>query len=89
MRFRIPIRATGSTAVFALQRRRETAAIEPLERLAESEALPNIARAARNAVQVLRGQGDSQAEMQKRITELGKENADLKSRIESLEKRRN
>jgi aminopeptidase N len=84
-----PDKGDRATAVFALQRRREMAAIEPLERLSESEALPNIARAARNAVQVLRGQGDQQGRMQKRIAELEKENADLKSRIESLEKRQN
>jgi hypothetical protein len=82
-------------AVFALQQRRETAAIPALERLANAEPLPNIARAARAAVQSLRlpasrpaaAPTDDLSLLSTRLSELEKENAELKARLDRLEKK--
>jgi len=84
-------------AVFALQQRREQAAIPALERLANAESLPNIARAARSAIESLRApasrpaggpaNSDEISSLRNRLTELEKENSELKARIDRLEKK--
>ena len=83
-------------AVFALQQRRDRAAIPALERLANVEPLPNIARSARNAVESLRAPAsppagapsgsDEISSLRNRLSELEKENSELKTRLDRLEK---
>lgn len=83
-----------SAAVMTLRQRRETAAIVPLERLAASEGLPDIAGAARAAVESLRSPrpaarpaaSDDLSTLRSRIAELEKENSELKARVDRLEK---
>jgi aminopeptidase N len=84
-------------AIFALQQRRDSAAIAPLERLANAEALPNIARAARNAAEAIRAparitggtpaSSDDLSSLRGRLTELERENSELKARLDRLEKK--
>jgi len=78
-------------AVFALQQRRETSAIPALERLANTEPLPNIARAAQAVVQSLRlpapRPADELSALRNRLSELEKENAEMKARLDRLEKK--
>ena len=83
-------------AIFALQQRKETAAVAELQRLAASEPQPNIARAARAAVESINAparaaspaatQGDLDA-LRARMAELEKENRELKARFEQMEKK--
>jgi HEAT repeat protein len=85
------------TAVFALQQRRDSTTTAALERLANSESLPNIARAARAAAEALRAPArtigaapvntDELSSLRSRLSELEKENSELKARLDRLEKK--
>ncbi|HUI54806.1 MAG TPA: M1 family aminopeptidase [Bryobacteraceae bacterium] len=83
-------RAAGAVA---LQRRRETAAVPALEKLAASESVPNVARAAHAAAESLRTPAPAATapsgsdELRNRITALEKENQELKARLDKLEKK--
>ena len=83
-----PEKGDRQAAIYALRERRETAAIAPLERLAASEPLPNIARAAKNAAETLKTpRGPSEMDpLRNRVAELEKENLELKKRLDRLEK---
>jgi HEAT repeat protein len=86
-------------AIMAIRLRRDAAAIPALERLAATDALPRIARAARSAADSLRSGGPAAARpaaapagdgvmvLSNRLSELEKENAELKARVERLEKK--
>ncbi len=76
-------------AISALRQRRDIAAIGPLEKLVQNEGLPNIVRAARGAIEILRAEPGEAAQLKSRITQLEKENAELKSRLDRLEKPKN
>jgi aminopeptidase N len=94
-----PEKGDRQAAVSSLQRRRETAALPALERLAATEALPGIRRSARAAADSLRAAeaparpavsgapsaGDLTS-LRNRVSELEKENKELKARIDRLEK---
>ena len=94
-----PDKGDRQTAIFAVMTRRETAAIPTLQRLADTDPLPNIARAARAAVDQLRmpapapGRAGAPAAsedfsaLRTRLSELEKENAELKARLDRLEKK--
>jgi len=85
------------SAVFALQQRRDSSIISALERLANSESLPNIAKAARAAAEALRAPArtigaapantDELSSLRSRLSELEKENSELKARLDRLEKK--
>ncbi len=87
------------TAIYAAMAHRDMAAIPALQRLADSDPLPNIARAARSAVEALRapapqskpegaaGASDELSPLRTRLSELEKENAELKARLDRLEKK--
>ena len=82
-----------NAGIIGLQRRRETSAIPALEQMAASEGVPNVARAARVAVDALRTPATPPAEpsnaddLRNRIAALEKENQDLKARLDKLEKK--
>ena len=82
-----------TAGIIALQLRRETSAIPALEQMAASEGVPNVARAARAAVDSLRSSAAPPAapsnadELRNRIAALEKENQDLKARLDKLEKK--
>jgi aminopeptidase N len=87
-----PEKGDRQTAVFALRGRHDPAAIESLQRLAESEGLPNIAHAARDAVEAIRAPAtpkapDELTALRERLAALEKENSELKARIDRLEKK--
>ncbi len=84
-----PEKGDRSAAVSALARRKEEATIPALERLAAAEGLPNIAAAAKAAVEAIRAPAGAidLAPLRSRITDLEKENAELKARMDRLEKR--
>ena len=93
-----PDKGDRQAAIFSILTRRETAAISALQRLADSEPLPNIARAARSALDSLRAPGppagaggspasDDFASLKTRLSELEKENNELKARLDRLEKK--
>jgi len=94
-----PDKGDRQTAVFTVMSRRETAAIPDLQRLADSDPLPNIARGARSAVESLRSPGttarpggapassDDFSALKARLSELEKENNELKARLDRLEKK--
>jgi aminopeptidase N len=94
-----PDKGDRQTAIFAVLTRRETAAIPALQRLADSDPLPNIARAARAAVDSLRlpapgaraggapATSDDLSALRSRLFELEKENNELKARLDRLEKK--
>ncbi|HEY2014831.1 MAG TPA: HEAT repeat domain-containing protein, partial [Bryobacteraceae bacterium] len=81
------------SAVYALQQRRETQTIAALERAANAEPLPNIAQAARSAVESMRrpagapANSDEMSSLRNRLAELEKENQELKARLDRLEKK--
>ncbi|MGA2197635.1 MAG: HEAT repeat domain-containing protein, partial [Bryobacteraceae bacterium] len=80
------------SGIIGLQRRRETSAIPALEQVATSEGVPNVARAARAAVEALRtpaasAEPSNADELRNRIAALEKENQDLKARLDKLEKK--
>jgi HEAT repeat protein len=83
------------TAVFALRDRRETSAVSELQNLAANDPMPDIARAAKSAVEAINAPARSTAPtassgdivaLQKRLTELEKENGELKARFDRIEK---
>ena len=82
-------------AISALQARRDVSAIPALERFANSDALPNEVRFARATIEILRSANapkapapaDDLTQVRNRLAELEKENAELKARLERLEKR--
>jgi aminopeptidase N len=87
-------RGDRQTAIFALMQRGDRSAIAPLERVADSDPMPNIANAARSAVNALRGArpdapaaGEDLTALRNRLSQLEKENAELKARLDRLEKR--
>jgi aminopeptidase N len=92
-----PDKNDRGAAIFALQQRRETSAVQPLEQLAQSEALPNLARAARAAADSIRTPAassrppaagtDELGPLRNRIAELEKENGELKARLDRLERK--
>ncbi|MBZ5620482.1 MAG: HEAT repeat domain-containing protein [Acidobacteriia bacterium] len=95
---RDPDKADRQTAIFSVLARRETAAIPDLQRLAETEPLPNMARSARAALDSLRAPtppsrageapagSDDLPSLRNRLSELEKENNELKARLDRLEK---
>jgi hypothetical protein len=94
-----PDKGDRQIAVFAEMTRRDTAALPALQRLADSDPLPNIARAARTAMEALRAPApqvrppgpqavaDELSPLRTRMSELEKENAELKARLDRLEKK--
>ena len=91
-----PEKSDRQAAIFALLSRRDAATLPALERVAASEPLPNIARAARAAVEQFRapnsrGGNTPAAEdltpLRTRLSDLEKENAELKARLDRLEKK--
>jgi len=76
-----------------LRIRRDRSAIPALQRLAETEGLPGIARFARSAVEAIQAPvppsrpPDELGTLRDRLAELEKENAELKARLDRLEKR--
>jgi HEAT repeat protein len=94
-----PDKSDRQVAIFAVMSRRETAAIPALQLLADTDPLPNIARAARAAMESLRAPApgpraggtpaapDDLSALRTRLSELEKENNELKARIDRLEKK--
>ncbi|SPE28974.1 putative Membrane alanyl aminopeptidase [Candidatus Sulfopaludibacter sp. SbA3] len=78
-------------AIQVLRMRRDTAALPALDRIAASDALPSIARAAQSAADAIRRPAGAPSEdltaLRNRLAQVEKENADLKARIERLEKK--
>jgi aminopeptidase N len=83
-------------ALMTLRVRGDAAALPALDRIAASDALPNMARTAQSAAEAIRhpatgprqqSTGDDLTALRARLTELEKENAELKARIERLEKK--
>ncbi len=80
-------------AVFALMQRGDRSAIPSLERVASADPMPHIANAAQSAINALRSgrsepsaATDDFAALRSRLTQLEKENAELKARLDRLEK---
>jgi aminopeptidase N len=92
-----PEKGDRMAAVAAFSARRDPSTAEALERFAASEPLPNIAAAARRAVESIRSASGSKtptagpaldlSSLRGRVAELEKENSELKARIDRLEKR--
>jgi hypothetical protein len=78
-------------AIFAVLAMRETSAIPALQRIADSDPLPNLARAAQSAVASLKAPpatpGADLSALRNRLAEIEKENGELKARIDRLEKK--
>jgi aminopeptidase N len=83
-----PEKGDRQAAIIALRQRKDASAVGPLERLAASEPLPNIARAARNTADALKAPaGPNEIDpLRTRLSELEKENQELKGRLDRLEK---
>jgi aminopeptidase N len=83
------------SAIQTLRNRRDAAALPELDRLAAADGPPGIAAQARNAAEAIRrpvgaappATGDDLSALRTRLAEVEKENAELKGRIERLERK--
>jgi uncharacterized protein YceH (UPF0502 family) len=83
-------------ALISLRTRGDAAALPALDRIAASDALPGIVRQAQSAAEAIRRPANAARppaaapatdELRTRLTQLERENAELKSRIDRLEKK--
>lgn len=77
-------------AAFAFRQRGDRAALPALEKLAASDPAPWVAAAARAAVDAIQSSGagtDPVGQLRERLTQLEKENSELKTRLDRLEKK--